>query len=713
MNTSKATLAGVTLVNAQSVAWSLSVGVRPHIGTFTVHATDADTLRGKVGLADPVSLVIEPDGRPKLEVRNLYVVGEAPAPEPYLASFYVADVRVLWKRVWIYRHFNVLRRTGDRRLIGGIPTQIDVGIDSFTYADWSLDNPAGTSPKRFTAESALRSILTRVTKGDFRIEGDVPDVAIQGAEHDDSGDNALSRILAHVTGWDVVVDYDGTTIAFDANDVRAAGAIIAGKSRESAVEGSQIPAKAALRTIRPSKIRTLYNREVELRVNSVSEASSVTRGVNDFDMENVAPVPDDTLSITEGGKTRVVTRGTWIPIRLLLSAWNASLASGSPPISFDVIRRYYLSANSLEFLYCGLGSPRPEANWVARIATLREHFRKTYQISNKVMRHCKGLRAKRLGVYDPVSGVTAPAGVFMDYAISPSWKGRLNDPGHQFAMMNVHGYPANGASVDGSGARQAPAVVNILDQDLGIVHLEFRRDTFGLYDSFVPGLIVDENGAEKSTDLDTSKWRVNPIGLDCGVKGTNNFLFLSAQHRVAIVLTALPASPNDETQFHDVAVASGDIKGMVQNWDVAGSGPEWSVRIGAGLQTARILWVENRETVYQKMFGMAGVGIAGADVPKDMIVNGKTLEEAAKAKAAALLSTMVDHYDGTKTTHWDPSDQTIPRGNVDVVTHTLTPAGVLLTNVTANPTLAGRDLLAYMPDSVRTQVFRILPPGSA
>lgn len=710
MEPAKATLGGVTLVG--TVAWSLSVGCQPHTGTFMCHASAAATLRSKIGVESPVTLVIAPDGRPKLEVKRLFVVGEAPAPEPYLAAFYVADCRVLWKRDWIYRHFNVLRRTGDRRLIGGIPTQIDQGIDSFKYADWSLDGPGGTSPKRFTARTALQSILTRVTRGDFNLAGEIPDVAVQGAEHDDSGDNALRRILAHIGGWDVVVDYDGTTIAFDANDVRDAGAIIAGKSREPAIDGSEIPARSSLRTIRPSTIRVLFNREVEIRVNSVAEDDSVTRGANDFDMENVLPVPDDRLTISEGGRSRVVTRGTWIPVRVALAAWNSSLATGSPHISFAMLRRYYLSASALEFLYCGLGSPRPDANWNARIACLREHWRKTYQISNKVMRHTKGLRAIRLGVFDPVSGVHAPAGVFMDYAMHPSWKGRLNDAGNQNAMMNVHGYPTAGASLDGTGARQAPAVVNILDQDLGIVHLEFRRDTFGLYDNFIPGLIVDENGAEQSVTLDTSKWKTNPIGLDCGVKGTNNFVFLSSSHRVALVLTAIPASPNDETQLHDVVVKAADVGSLVK-WDVTGTGPEWFVRIGAGLQTARILWVENRETTYEKLFGMSGTGISGDTLPKDMVVNGETLKEAAKAKAAALLSSLVDHYAGTKTTHWDPAAATIPRGNIDVVTHTLRADGVLLTSIQANPTLAGRDMLAYMPDSVRTQVFRILPPGSA
>lgn len=700
----KATFGGVPLTNATSVSWSLSVGTEPYQGVFVVHESNAKALRSQIGDAHPLSLVIEPEGQPALKVKRLFIVGEAPAPEPYLAAFYVQDGRYLWRRKWVYRHFNVPRRTGNRRLIGGIPTEIDTGIDSFAYADWSLKG----AKDKWTAKDALFSVLDAVTDGNFEIKGDVPDIPIQGVEIDDAGGNALARILAHIGGWDVVLDYDGTAIAFDANDLQGAARLMTRKNPP--LNGSEKPVKSDLSAIRPSKVIALFNREVELRFNSVTESESVTRGAGDLDMENVLPVPDDRLTITEGGKTRVVTRGTIIPVRVAIAAWSSDLPTGTNArLTFDLIRRLYLRGSLLESLFGNYHVRSPSVNWIARLACLRAHYRLTYQIAHKWMRRIKGLRARRLGVYDPVSGVFAPAGVFMDYGVLYSTKGLISqasDGSGTFLSANVHGFPGVGISVDGTSAKQAPAVLHVLDEALGVVHIDLRLDTLGMFQTVVPSLIVDESGAETSVTANPADARRFPIALDAKVRGTNAFVGLSSSHKVAIVLTAIPASPNDESLLHDVEAKTGNVKG---------TGKEWRVRIGAGLQTARLLWMEGKESVYRGVFGVddPSKGVATAAVPKSMVVNSEILQDTADAKASALLSTMLDHYDGTKTTHWDPSAELVPRGNVDVVTHVLTPDGVLVTTVRATPTLAGRDMLAFLPDSVRTQVFRILPPVAA
>lgn len=707
--TADATLGGVRLIDSRVVEWSLCVGTDPYQQVFEFHKSEAANVDAMTGV--PQALVMKSSDGKTVTFQQVFVIGAAPASFKEYAAFYVADIRWLWKRKAIYRDYNRVRRTGTKYLLAGVPTAITSPLDRFLYADASIKNDA----VRYSARDVLDDLLRDVA-GKYRIEGTVPDVPVQGLEIDDTGDAAIARAL-DLVGFKTIVDYDGTTVAFDGRDLAKATAVM--RAADPAIEGSSFPPKARLAGIRPNLIRTLFNRECELAFRSVEEDDSATVTENQLYMQNVIPSPDDSITVTIGGQARAVGRGTFVPIQNLLDAWNQDLPPTAPgPLTLDFIRKHWLRGNAIEACYTSLGERAPPLpNWVARIAALRQHFRVTYQISNKWMRRIKGLRPYRLGIYDPLNGVHAPAGVFMDYATELTWKGVLEGTQAQYLWTNIHGFPAQGTHPDSSDAKQAPATVEVLDEDLGIVHLAFKRDTLGYTQTYHPSLIVDESGREIVPSANVADWRRSPLGRDFKVQGTQGFLCLSPNHRVCVVLTAVPASPNTQKQYHDIEVQPGEISGNFAGMEGAtgGSGVAWNLRVGPQVVNARILWMEDRETLYERIFGMdaARAGIRGRDIPPDLIANREQIGEVAKAQATALWTTLLDRYEGARTTHFDGNVEVRPQGNLDVVSHALGTDGVMRTTVTASPAVKGPSPLSYLPDSVRTAVYAILPKTGA
>lgn len=709
MGAADATLGGIRLNDARVVEWSLRVGTDPYIQTFEFHESEAAKVDALTGL--PVTLSIRSSDDKSVRVNQLFVIGAAPASQYFLRAFYVADIRWLWQRKHVYRDYNRVRRTGTKYLLAGVPTAITAPLDNFVFADASLLNDA----KRYKARDVLEDLLKEVSDGKYRIEGQVPDVPVQGLEIDDPGNVAISRILDQI-GFKVIVDYDGTAVAFDGRDLSKASAVM--KAALPEIDGSAFAPKASLRAIRPGRMVPLFNRECELAFRSVEEDESATVTENQLYMVNVIPSPDDQITVTIGGSARAVGRGTYVPLPALLDAWNEDRPTGAPPLTLDFIRKHWLMGNAIEANYCQLGERNPPLpNWVARIAALRQHFRVTYQISNKWMRRIKGLRPYRLGIYDPLNGVHAPAGVFMDYATEETWKGLLEGTNAQYLWLNIHGFPAQGTHPDSSDAKQAPATVEVLDEDLGVIHIAFKRDTLGYTQTYHPSLIVDEAGREIVPTANVADWRKSPLGRDFKVQGTQGFLCLSSSHRVCVVLTAIPASPNTQRQLHDVEVVEGQIAQHFAGVEGAkgGEGHAWHLRVGPQVVNARILWQEEREGLYERIFGLdAGRrGVPSREIPAEMIANKEQIEEVARATAAGLWSGLLDRYEGSRMAHFTGDPSIRPQGNIDVVSHALGVDGVMRTTVAANRDVRGPNPLAYLPDSVRTAVYRILPPTGA
>lgn len=721
--------AGKTEVSSSTgvVDWAYTTGVTPYQRIFEVHADQADSLASAIG--NETKLVFEGnDDEQSFTVEKLWLLGEVPPSLPYFRAFVVSDLRWMWARKYVARSYNVPRKSGTRRLIGGIPTQIDTGLDILKYIDWSLKDQR----EAWTGETMLRSVADAVIGENIlkskntnekvsyvfdTISGPLLNLPIQGFQLDDAGDAALAVAMRLLPGIDCYVDRKGVVHFFQSNNVeRTTSELKSRTARE--VEGTRHVVTSPMAPLRPRKTHVLFEREIELRFDSVTESDSATVSATDtrLMMENVLPVPDDTLSIN--GKT--YTRGMWVTFDQAFSGWNATLNEGASPLSFAVVRRLWLKGDALEATYAQLGVLNPNADWAARVSTIRAHFRQTYRINPYWMRRIKALNAYRLGMYDPVTGVRSPAVAMMDYAEMCSWQGLSSqrDANEQYVFMNVDGYPGEDGNPDSDG-KVAPAEVSIRDHDQGIIHIALRRDTVGTFQTMYPSKITDENGVDSSASLNTSRWRYVPMGMDMKVRGTFGFLELSPSHRVCVILSAVPGSPNTERRLHDITLIPSEISKNFSNSTRAasgGGGPEWYLRFGPNL-TARIMWVQAQSELYPRIFGVQGTsgqgadgppGVASADIPEGIIQNLDTLKEAATAEASSLWSTMLTKSEGTVRLHMEVRENDALFGNLTILSHRVE-GGRLITEYTASPILRQIDLSAFLSEPARLAVLGVIP----
>lgn len=725
MNPPRANLGGIPLTDVESVGWEETVGVTPHVRTFTLHVSNESRLDGIMG--KPVTLIIDSDDAPTFRWERLYPLRKAPAATPHHVSVVVADLRWKWPREIVNRTYNLFRRTGVRRLVAGQVIEIAPQKDDWRYVPATLKD----GKTKHTPKEVIHDVLGRMASlfGFSWSERSFPvgnGLAVEGLELHESCDHALAHALSLAPGADVKVTKTGAVVLFNATDRDAAERVM--ERAGPPTEAGNIDRRVDLKHVRPSSITVWFDREIELRFDSEEEGTDSTSTVQAGDwlaqqmlMENVLPLPDPETTID----SEVYGQGSWVPIRKALDAWNADLSSLSkngvtpPALTLTNVRRYWFV---LEALYTALGNLTQDgdkANWASRIATLRAHYRQTYRLPYAWMQRIRALRPYRLGILDPASGTRAVAQAWSQYTKEPTAKmyaqaALKRDPSLQFYWLGVDNYP--GFDDELWTKPSSPAAVTVLDQDVGVLHIAYRTDPFGLTSTIHPSL-MRENGTGKlqSPTRDLRDALRGVITVDGVVKGAVP-IGLADDYRVAILVTAMPLAPNDESRMFSLPVdpvkVGSEVRGKVQVKD--GVGPAWNLICPAGLLTA---WYAHRTTKDARESAYSLFGFNGPlppsqgqqDAPGYEIINLTDTQDflrgIAYAMAVAQWAAFVDAREGQRAVHLNPSLEL--DGNIEAVRHRLDPDGRLLSEAVMGPARRPIDPMALIPRAIRPYILGV------
>lgn len=738
----QATLAGIPITNEQSVTWELTQGVAPCQKAFVFSAANASkVLSIGYGLA-PLKLVIDrEDGSDPVTVSGLRVIGTAPARAPYLVAVVVADARVLWSRELLGGAYNIRRRTGDRYLALGqkglellsiIPPNDDV-----RYAKFSLQRTPGKdgAPETltpWTAQSMLEDVLKRVTinSGGYSMAGYDSSQAlpVEGLTLDDNGPEGLSRALNYVPGLRIYLDYDGK-----AQFTSALGRGEIAQIKDPPIGGPDVITQVDLSNVRPSAVQVYFTVEQEIRFDAVQTSSNFVTAqkpssnavVDPRLMTNVLQLPDPVLhnyvdSVT--GQTKDVYQGTWVPIdQNLFNAWNAdtktpfSVANGSvvmtlQPISFDLIHRSFFTAGGYtaydEALFGGVGEPV----WGRRFAALQQHYRQTYQLPSRWLDRVRSIEATRGSVIDYVNGTRAPAAVYQNYCAIPNIRRlarKVTDPGRQVGQ-NAQPFPVTsyvyGSLPSLTGLNPVSyALVDIIDQDQGVIHIRFNSDAFGDYTQFIPSLVQSTQRGGQAGQLLATWDPADQANAAAGGLGTG-MLMLTPNHAASIVLNVTPASPNDATQYHMVNITPDLAQDCLpQNVDIGDcQGPVWKIHVGPGILKARFCWFDSQSASIEASI-YSGVQRTGL-----MLINPFQILDYAKAVGASVYSAFLDRPQGTHVTALNSAR--LPTGRIERVVHELTSGGNALTLLSMPPEQRGAEVMSLIPESVRRQILGLVTP---
>ena len=258
-----ATIDGVVIKNAATVAWAITPGTSPY---FTSVVVDVDALSNPGNmLGRPVTLAVSGMSG-KWSVSGVYVVDYQQGPTPFDWTLVLADRRWLWPRTHVRRRYNVRRRTGSMRfLTEGIPTTVPVSVSDYFYEFATLKG--GT--ELWTGVTTLEDVVQQVdgTKPDL---SGIPTrtVPIVGIELDDSGDHAIDRLRASAPGCNLYVDLGGVVRFFDETDLAASQRIL--QTLGPPTVGSGLANLNVYAGIRPSAINVLFTPEQELKLDRKS-----------------------------------------------------------------------------------------------------------------------------------------------------------------------------------------------------------------------------------------------------------------------------------------------------------------------------------------------------------------------------------------------------------------------------------------------------------
>lgn len=752
-------IGGVPLTNAASFRWILSNGTAPFQQLAVIHKSEWSRMKGMLG--KPQTLTIKSDTADDETYQYVYPLREVAVSKPYLRGVALSDIRWLWVQPIVASDFNVTRRTGQRRLVNAEVIELAQAVDFYKYTAASMDGG-----KRYTPRRLCEVVVQRVIDGtpvkdlvvdSFPLDG----ITVQNLMLGENGASAITRAMAHAPGADVYVDEEGKTHIHSAVDLTKTEEVREGLPPPTEV--GQFDRVIELGPIRPRRIDVYFTREVELRFDSVLEDSAEPYTVegdevddSDMVMENVIPLPDPITEVN--GES--VAQGTYVPVRVALEAWEAQFpkVDGAPSLTIANVRKHWFW---LDAVYTAIGDLNPSAddkNWSARIATIRQHFRQTYQLPRAWMARIKEVRATRVGILDPFTGYRAPNQAWTDYTRVPTNKYRAvnaTDAEKQVYWLGLDKYPG----IDGSCLKSeaAPAVVSFVEPHLGILRVDFATDPYGLYSVTHPSMMLNlDTGEQVAPTMDLAAG-LNAHYSEDGKLQNVGPIGLAPEHRLAVIVTAVPASPNDKRRLERVQVKPSFVeKDLASTFQVdGGTGPVWELYIPPSVMTAWWAWfdISARETA-KWLFGFTSVApdggggfnpsaldptipaggqgpvapqpgpppdldigniLAGAlqDAPREGYVvlnDGATdshLFNIAKAVAVAQWAAFTESAEGTRAVHMTAGVR--PQGNIESVSARVDSSGKLITEVAMSPERRPFDPIAAMPVHTRSLILGGIP----
>lgn len=725
------TVNGIPCLLRNSITWAFRSGVKPVQRMFEFTPADADRV---LAMRGPLTLGILSD-HGILNVENLWALRKAESDDPQINRVLISDRRWIWEYQHIVRRFNMRRRVGTFRTSPSNHDVVELSdlVDKFAYAPYSLRDPASNA--KWTAGDALANVLTEIRKFDkkksglqFRVLYDggvakrLKDLPIEDLEVNESADAALARVLNYLPQLGVYLDAGGDVHIFErAGGGEAAAITTVGGAIDAGVFGGFVDL-AKYDNTRPSEVHVLFVREMEVRHDyrePIENATTAEPGDRRL-MENVMPVPDYSLKKRNGDE---VTMGSYVSILDAIDSqtWKSPPGIKIPKLTYRKICEAMVPYIDLWAALAITGSIDPDANWAARVGALGQHFRRTMQLNRRWTDRCLSIKAYLVGTVDFLGAQRSPSQVFCDYSIIGGQrsftKARRKDPksAPKYAS-NVAGYPEGAIE---PSTKPAPARVQVVDEDQGIIYLDFSVDPSRLREQVLPGLML--NIPSEDPSLVNSFWNaVSSAGAALPR--------LKAGFKAAVILTMVPAGPNNNQQYHRVVVKPEDVKGMVPpavSARIASArGPIAEVLVGAKIETARFQWPYGQQDLdvraVEAAFGIPhqlddttedGRNLAarldrlcvnrasGGDIKK-----GVSLESIARGYAAKIWAGEADRYVGQKTGQLAPA--VYPTGSLEEVSHEIRADGAVLTTIDLPEEVPQFEMTQFLGEQERAVLFR-------
>lgn len=715
--TTNATLDGFPLDASSPIGWTFLPGTEPHRRLLTCAASVAEAIFSQATPGESV-LTFDVPGHGLERIERLTVIGIGPTTDPSLATIEVADRRWLLRDRHVYGRFNVRRRTGERRRVGAnLPLAVQPINDDVAFAPWSINGSV-----RWEAGDLIARVLGRLLPaGEFLIRPlSLRSFPVEDLVLDGQAPGELRRLAGYFGGLiDYFVDADGTFVVYDRADESEQQIVgLAGGGRGTRVRGSVSSGPPSVvgpqlwrwvdRSIeRPEEFRVLVSRLIELRLDGQDEidggADRGERGDLPLDLEMVLEVTDLELDIPamDGKPARKVLKGAWVTFREALAAWNVAGWPTPPPMARRQLTLVDIRNKAMvpDSLYGTFAPPHldEEGIYSARIGSILRNFRQTYRITRRWRDRMGEIFATRAELKDSENGTWAPSEAFADYSNILTRRGQEAFTGSATnGAIVVNRYAAGeGVSIKTSSVtsmRPASAVVAVVDQDQGIIRLNYALEQR-----------IGERGVFYSATQPATIASANPAGpvFQQGIGLTK----LTARHEVSVVLSTTAVAPNDTRALHQVVVTPAEVEQFLGMTFGACRGPRAELRVPPSNRRAmaRFAWDDARAAEIRLAFRFVDQDQGDPSTAFGDPLNPDELHALALAACARHLIQRRDQIEGGLTTGWWPGIR--PTGNAGPVTYTVDPDGSATTGIAFRRLELAEDFFSYLPDHVRQVVL--------
>lgn len=721
-----ANINGVPLIASGPNLWGASVGVSPYTATFDCALSDLGRL---LSIPRNAATLTYTRGDGAVSWEQLSVIKSAPSEDQHIGRIMLVDRRYWWSYAYVYKFINRRRRVGTRRR-GEFEELLQQNvIPQLEYALFSTENKKG---KSWTPLKLLDWVIQEVDgqKPTIQDTATLRKMPLENVDLDHTGNEAVARVLRAIPGSEITIDPAGGVRVFswlsgDERSVVGTGEIgVFGQMGPEVVGQGHVELIDAA-NIRPEHIDVLFTPEIEIRFDFLGKDPEPVRGsisegveVTPRHLANVLPCPDFKLTNPDNAKDPVYT-GTYKTVDFFLRAW-ADTPDGAllNKLTKDVVNKAMIPERGLWAALNLLGQVDPKgarAQWSARLGALQTYYRRCFQIPKDWTDRALDMRPYLVATIDIASGQRAPAMVFGDYAYRNSDKGLYTSgKSDQAWAVNVKGFPGTitkeGVAKPGPvtpDLSPAPATLQILDADQGVIFLNYQADPFGLRDLIFPSNLDFAATKDRSKANRSRTCYFNAITKDGKVPK------LADTQATSVFFTIVPA-----TALYKLRVKPEDVAGMVppavRDGIKSALGPPMTVRVGAGIETARIQWTEIAKQDIEDAFFERGKSTF-TDLLRPYCVNdtagvkpfsetpeiAASLQNIASSKAAAVYGTLHDRVVGSVTgMYGDVGCQ----GSIHTINHSVNADGAILSSYQLRQDFEQFDIVAYMDPST----FRIV-----
>lgn len=726
-----ATLSGFPLLGSSSVRWGPSSGVKPRVEEFDMVPAHADEVfKLSWAARKPQTLLIDKDGTNKAEFKNLWVLNVSPGDNPNIKRVVIADRRWFWSYGHTLRRYNIRRHTGTKRVVATNQLAIDPVIEKWQYAAYSLPIDGGDKVTKWIPKDVLGDVLHDASKIEQAFTGssygvsfmdDISnDVPIEGLTVDDPSDSAVMRVLSYLPEANLYINNDGDVVVYskasglDSSVVEALNPEIIGRGHAELVDN---------RFLRPKEIHVLFSYEVELRFDYFESSITGTQTalLDERVVENVLPIPDFTLPLPPASAKKC--QGEYITVDQAFGLWGNlpnPFGGATQPLTHDLVQKAFMPFQDLWAAIGICGKFDPDRDWIPRVAALQQHYRQTFRINSRWVDRVLSIKPYRVATVDQASGQRAPAMAYSDYSLLNTRRSLYKDQSIGDHRLNyaqsLSGYPTTPPFHIDLQTKPTPAHVTIPDSDQGIVHLEFALDPVRLYEIVLPSKIEDFSDGKPSVHGNLTDRDHGSVAFDAVTDYTKPLPKLSANYKCAFIVTAIPASPNDNRQLFRVVVKPEDVKGLVppglSHGLESAAGPIMEIRVGAGTETARVQWLDSRQDDIDSLFGvgthppnMDGL-VLNDDKKFNVRAGAASLQNIAAAAAARLYASLSDRMQGSIT--GDLNKSAVPQGWISEITHEVTTKGETTTHAALPPKVEEFNIMSFLDSSTRTTLLRLV-----